>query len=177
MRLENKTIAMLLGPGFEELEHWVVYMRMVEEGASVWLVGAKANERHHGKSGALPATTDTAAADVRINSIDALLVPGGYAPDKMRRDEHMVRLVREMFEAGKPLGLICHAGSMAISAGIIRPNVRATGSLGIRDDLVAAGATWVDEPAFRDGCVVWGRHVNDLPDYCRLLVETIDSSG
>jgi protease I len=82
--------------------------------------------------------------------------------------------VREAVAAGKIVGLICHAGLVGISAGVVEGR-RATGSLGIRDDLVNAGATWVDEPAFRDGNLVWGRVVEDIPDFCRELVAAIAS--
>jgi protease I len=175
MRLQGKRIGMMLGPGFEELEHWVVYMRMKEEGANVTLIGVEAGETHHGKQGSLPATSDTAAVECSGRDFDAILVPGGYAPDKMRRDPNLVRLVREAFEQDTILGLICHAGSMAISAAIVANGMKATGSLGIKDDLVAAGAEWVDEGAFREGPIVWGRHVDDLPAYCRLLVQAIEA--
>ena len=176
MRLQGKQVGMMLGPGFEELEHWVVYMRMKEEGASVSLIGVEAGKTHHGKHGSLPATAEKAALDCNASDFDAMLVPGGFAPDKMRRDANLVRLVRETYEQKKILGLICHAGSMAISAGIIAQGMKATGSLGIKDDLVAAGADWVDEAAFREGPIVWGRHVDDLPAYCRWLVEAIESA-
>lgn len=175
MRLKGRNVGMLIGPGFEELEHWVVYMRMKEEGASVALIGVEAGETHRGKHGSLPVTAEMAALDGNAADFDAILVPGGFAPDKMRRDANLVRLVREAFEQKKILGLICHAGSMAISAGIIAEGRKATGSLGIRDDLVAAGAEWLDEGAFREGPIVWGRHVDDLPAYCALLVRAIET--
>jgi protease I len=105
--------------------------------------------------------------------VDALVVPGGWAPDKLRRSDAVKRLVREVHERGRIVGLICHAGLVGISAGIVAGS-RATGSLGIKDDLVNAGCTWVDEPAFRDGTIVWGRVVEDIPDFCRELVTAIE---
>ena len=100
------------------------------------------------------------------------MVPGGWAPDKLRRHDEVTGLVRKAYNQGKIVGLICHAGLVGISAGIVEGH-RATGSLGIKDDLVNAGATWVDEPAFRDGTIVWGRVVEDIPDFCRELVAAV----
>ena len=96
-------------------------------------------------------------------------------PDKMRRDPAILSLVRGVHERGLPIGIICHGGSVAISAGIV--GARATGSLGIKDDLVNAGAEWVDEPAFRDGNLVWGRVVADIPDFCRELIALLEESA
>jgi protease I len=99
-------------------------------------------------------------------------VPGGWAPDKLRRYPEITGLVRAVHERGKTVGIICHGGLVAISAGIL-DGARATGSLGIKDDLENAGATWVDEAAFRDGNLVWGRVVADIPDFNRELVAAL----
>ena len=101
-----------------------------------------------------------------------MVIAGGWAPDKLRRHAVVTDLVRKMDSAQKTLGIICHGGLVAISAGIVRGH-RATGSLGIKDDLVNAGATWVDEPAFRDGNQVWGRVVADIPTFCREIVTAL----
>ena len=113
-----------------------------------------------------------AAHEVAADRLDALLVPGGWAPDKLRRDPNVLQLVREMNAAGKVMGFICHAGWVAASAGIVRGK-RVTGSKGIKDDMENAGAVWVDEPAFREGNLVWGRVVADIPDYCRELIKVL----
>jgi protease I len=102
----------------------------------------------------------------------ALIVPGGWAPDKLRRYAVVADLVSKLDAAGKTIGIICHGGLVAISAGIVKGH-RATGSLGIKDDLVNAGAAWVDMPAFRDGNQVWGRVVADIPDFCRELIAAL----
>ena len=102
----------------------------------------------------------------------AAVIAGGWAPDKLRRHASVTGLVRQMNAARKPLGIICHGGLVAISADIVRGR-RATGSLGIKDDLVNAGATWVDQPAFRDGNLIWGRVVADIPAFCRELVPAL----
>lgn len=172
MPLHNKTIAFLVGPGFEDLEFWVVYMRLVEEGARVVTVGLKAGEVYPSKSGGLTATADVAASEVDAEQFDALVIPGGWAPDKIRRYPAVTGLVRAIHQQGKLIGMICHAGLVGISARIVAGG-RATGSLGIKDDLENAGATWVEAPAFRDGNIVWGRVVEDIPDFNRELVAAL----
>jgi protease I len=172
MKLKGKRIAVLVGPGYEDLEFWVPLMRLQEEGAEITVVGLKADETYMSKSGGLPATADVAADRVSPNDFDAVVVPGGWAPDKLRRYEAVLALVRGAYEQGKVVAAICHAGLVLISAGIVRGH-RATGSLGIKDDLVNAGATWVDEPAFREGNLVWGRVVPDIPAFTRELVAAL----
>jgi len=172
VKLEGKRVAMLVGPGYEDLEFWVPLMRMQEEGARVTVVGLKAGESYVSKSGGLTVTADVGADDVSPKDFDAVLVPGGWAPDKLRRYQAVLSLVRGIHAQGKTVGSICHAGLVLISAGIVHGQ-RATGSLGIKDDLINAGAHWVDEPAFRDGNVVWGRVVADIPAYCRVIVDAL----
>ena len=174
MRLKDKRVAVLVEEGFEDLEFWVTVMRLQEEGARVTIVGLEAGKTVRGKNG-LPATAEAAAASVRPADFDALVVPGGWAPDKLRRYDAIKSLVRGVHAEGKIVGLICHAGLVGISAAIIPKGGRATGSLGIKDDLVNAGAVWVDEPAFRDGQIVWGRVVADIPAFCSELVTAIES--
>jgi protease I len=169
MRLEGKHIGFLIGPGFEDLEFWVPYMRLLEEGAKVTTIGDGAGVEYASKHGCLTATSDVEAARVDANEFDGIVIPGGWCPDKIRRSKEIQRLVRDTYEAGKTVGMICHAGLVGISAGSVSGH-RATGSEGIKDDLVNAGATWVDEPAFVDGPIVWGRVVADIPAFCRELV-------
>ncbi|HEX2503128.1 MAG TPA: type 1 glutamine amidotransferase domain-containing protein [Miltoncostaeaceae bacterium] len=166
MKLSGRTYAVLVAEGVEDLEYWVTVMRLQEEGATVVSVGSD-TEPHLGKNG-LTVRADVTADGFDSGSVDGLVIPGGHAPDKMRRDPAILDLVRDVHGRGLPIGIICHGGSVAISAGIV--GERATGSLGIKDDLVLAGAEWVDEPAFRDGQIVWGRVVADIPDFQRELV-------
>lgn len=170
MRLTGKKIAVLLAEGFEDLEYWVTVMRLREEGAEVITVGPDL-EPVSGKN-FLQARADARAADVDASELDGIVVPGGWAPDKLRRYPEIVGLVRDVHDRGQTVGIICHGGLVAISAGIV-DGVRATGSLGIKDDLENAGATWVDEPAFREGNLVWGRVVPDIPAFCRELVTAL----
>jgi len=170
MRLEGKRIATLVAEDVEDLEYFVPLMRLQEEGAEV-LTAAKELKPIHGKHGLL-ITPDATFDSLKASDLSGLIIPGGWAPDKMRRSEAVTKLVREMDEAKKPIGIICHGGLVAISACILKGR-RATGSLGIKDDLINAGATWVDEAAFRDGNLVWGRVVADIPAFCRELVSLL----
>jgi protease I len=170
MRLTGKRIAILLAEGVEDLEFYVPLMRLQEEGAEV-IPAAVDLEPIHGKNG-LEIHPTTRIDSLRSSELFAVVVPGGWAPDKLRRHATVTDLIREMDEAGKTVAIICHGGLVAISAGIVRGR-RVTGSLGIKDDLINAGAEWVDEPAFRDRNLVWGRIVADIPDFCRELVAAL----
>lgn len=170
MKLEGKKLVVLLEEGFEDLEYWVTVMRLREEGAEVITVGPDL-ETVYGKN-ALSARADATPADIDASELDGVVIPGGWAPDKLRRYPDILRIVKEVHDAGKTVGIICHGGLVAISAGIVE-GVRATGSLGIKDDLENAGAAWVDKPAFRDGNLVWGRVVPDIPAFCRELVAAL----
>jgi protease I len=173
VKLSGRTYAVLVAEGVEDLEYWVTVMRLREEGATVVSVGSD-TEPHRGKNG-LSVQADALPFDVDVDELDGLVIPGGFAPDKMRRDPAILHLVRAAHDRGLPIGIICHGGSVAISAGIV--GARATGSLGIKDDLLLAGAEWVDEPAFRDGQIVWGRVVADIPDFERELVAAFAEAG
>lgn len=172
MKLNGKTIATLVAEGVEDLEYYVPLMRLQEEGATVLTAGMELKPIK-GKNG-LVITPDTKIDSLKADDLFALIVPGGWAPDKLRRYSAVTDLVRKMDELKKPLAIICHGGLIAISAGIVKGH-RATGSLGIKDDLVNAGATWVDEAAFRDGNQVWGRVVADIPAFCRELMLLLES--
>jgi protease I len=170
MRLQGKKIATLVAEGVEDLEYYVPLMRLQEEGAQV-LTAALDLKPIHGKNG-LEIKPDTRIEALNVDDLFALIVPGGWAPDKLRRHSAVKDLVREMDSKGKTIGVICHGGLIAISAGIMKGR-RATGSLGIKDDILNASGTWADEPAFREGNLVWGRVVADIPDFCRELVQAL----
>lgn len=171
MRLQNKTIATLIAEGVEDLEYYVPLMRLQEEGAQVLSAGMDLKPVK-GKNG-LVITPDVMIESLKANDLFALIIPGGWAPDKLRRYEVVNNLVHKMDVENKIIGIICHGGSIAISAGIIKKGRRATGSLGIKDDLVNAGAVWTDEAVFREGNQVWGRVVADIPDFNRELVKAL----
>lgn len=172
MKLTDKHIAYLVEEGFEDLEFWVPLMRLREEGARVTVVGSGSAQQFTGKH-CLQAIPDMNAEDVSADDFDALVVPGGWAPDKLRRYTAVLDLVRGIYQQGKIVAAICHAGWVLASAGIVRGH-RVTGSKGIKDDMINAGATWVDEAAFRDGNLVLGRVVEDIPDFCRELVQALE---
>jgi protease I len=137
----------------------------------VTLVGPEAGKTYGSKHG-YPATTDRAAADVSAGEFDALVIPGGYAPDRMRRHPDMVQLVVDMVEADKPVAAICHGGWMLCSAGVLEGR-RVTGFFAIKDDLINAGALWVDEEVVVDGNLITSRTPDDLPAFLRAIVESL----
>src|SRR5829696_6496875 len=136
MRLQGKKIATLVAEGVEDLEYYVPMMRLQEEGAQV-VTAALGAKPIHGKNG-LKITPDTKIEELNPDELFALIVPGGWAPDKLRRHSAVKDLVREMDSKGKTIAIICHGGWIAISAGIMKGR-RATGSLGIKDDILNAG--------------------------------------
>ncbi len=166
MSLTGKHIAYLVGPGFEDLEFWVPLMFLQAEGAQVTVI-SYARQTFTGKH-CLEAAPDALAEEVSADDFDGLVVPGGWAPDKLRRHASVIALVREVYAQGKIVASICHGGWVLASAGIVKGH-KATGSRGIKDDMVNAGAEWVDVPALRDGNLVWGRVVADIPAFCREL--------
>ncbi|MDD2521729.1 MAG: type 1 glutamine amidotransferase [Anaerolineaceae bacterium] len=170
MTLEGKKVAFLVAEGVEDLEFYAVAMRLQEEGITV-LTAAMDLSPIRGKNGLL-VKPDTKIEELIADELFALVLPGGWAPDKLRRFKVVNDLVAKVNEQGKIIGIICHGGLVAISAKIV-DGKKSTGSLGIKDDLLNAGATWVDEPAFREGNLVWGRVVADIPAFNRELVEAL----
>jgi protease I len=174
MKLHDIHIIALVEDGFEDLEFWVPVMRLQEEGAKVTVAGKGKGRSVVSKSGGLSAKIEADVDDLSADDYDGIVIPGGWAPDKLRRYDGVKSLVADLNTANKPVAMICHAGMVGISAGIVSGH-KATGSLGIKDDLVNAGATWVDEPAFQDGNQVWGRVVADIPAFCRELISSLEA--
>ena len=171
MKLAGKRIAILAENMYQEMELWVPYFRLKEEGAEVKVVGAGGATSYASKHG-YPVAVDVQADQVRAVEFDAVIVPGGYAPDVMRRHPAMVGLVREAAQQGKVVAAICHAGWMLVSAGILKGR-KATSFFSIKDDLVAAGANWVDAEVVVDGNLITSRNPNDLPAFCRAIVAAL----
>jgi protease I len=171
MRLQGKKIVMLVAEGVEDYEYFAPMMRLQEEGAQV-LTAALELKPIKGKNG-LTITPDTLIESLNADELFSIVIPGGWAPDKLRRYDAVKNLVKKMDDAKKIVGIICHGGSTAVSAGIIKKGQRVTGSTGIKDDLVNVGGVWVDEAAFREGNQVWGRVVADIPDFNRELVKAL----
>jgi protease I len=151
----------LVESGYEELELWVPYYRFLEHGLNVLLVGPQAGTTYTGKHG-LAARADVAFADARLDDARILLVPGGWAPDRLRVHEAAVALVGRAVDRDLVVAAICHGGSVLVSADVVRGK-RLTSTRSIRDDLRAAGAVWVDEPVVVDGRLVTSRTPADLP--------------
>jgi len=171
MEAGGKRVAILAEDMYEDPELWYPYYRLLEAGAEVALVGPEAGATYQSKHG-YPVETDVAAADVRGTDFDAVIVPGGFSPDRMRRSEAMVRFLREAHEAGKVVAAICHGPWMLISAGAVKGR-RVTGFIAIKDDLVNAGATYVDEDVVRDGHVITSRTPKDLPAFSRAILAAL----
>jgi protease I len=171
MKLAGKRIAVLAENMYQEMELWVPYYRLREEGAEVKVVGAGGAKSYASKHG-YPVSVDVQAEQVKAVEFDAVVVPGGYAPDMMRRHPAMVGLVREAAQQGKVVAAICHAGWMLVSAGILKGRT-ATSFFSIKDDLVAAGATWVDQEVVVDGNLITSRRPDDLPAFCRAIVAAL----
>ena len=171
MTLEGKQIAILLDEQYQELEVWYPYYRFIEAGANVTLVAGESRRTYLSKLG-YPCTSNMEAADVRAGDFDAVVIPGGWAPDYMRRDETMVRFVRDAAAAGVVLAAICHGGWMLCSTDVLKGK-RATSFTAIRHDMANAGAEWVDEEVVVDGNVITARKPDDLPAFCRAIIEAL----
>lgn len=171
MSLAGKRIAIFAEENYQVLELWYPLLRFKEEGATVHVVGTGRADVFRSKEG-YPVKVDVNAADVKGADYDAVVVPGGYAPDLMRVNDDMLRIVREAHAAGKIVAAICHAGWVLASAGILEGR-QATCVRNIRDDIVHAGATYVDEEVVVDGNVITSRVASDLPAFCREIIRAL----
>jgi protease I len=171
MELAGKRVAVLAENMYQELELWYPLLRMREAGAEAFVVGTGSAGTYTSKAG-YPVQVDVVADQVQASDVDAIVIPGGYAPDLMRRYPAMVNLVREAFLQGKVVAAICHAGWMLASADILRGK-EATCFFAIKDDLVNAGASYVDAEVVRDGNLITSRTPSDLPAFCRTIIEAL----
>ncbi|PWB60904.1 MAG: protease [Deltaproteobacteria bacterium] len=170
MELKGKHVAVLAENLYEDLELWYPVLRFREAGAEVSIVGAGAHS-YSSKHG-YEAHADKNADRVGAADFDAVIIPGGYAPDRMRRHKPMVDLVRDAFEQGKVVAAICHGGWMLVSANILRGK-KVTGYIAIKDDLVNAGAAYEDSEVVRDGNLITSRKPADLPAFCRAILQAL----
>lgn len=173
MNLNGTRVAILAEDLYEDLELLYPLYRLREAGAQVTVVGpqAKTYTSKHG----YPVKAERASADVQADQFDAVIIPGGYAPDKMRRDPKLVGLVRDAFRSGKPVAAICHAGWMLAEADVCRGR-RLTSVGAIKTDLINAGAEWVDEEVVQDRNLITSRVPDDLPAYCRTIIGVLQGA-
>lgn len=171
--LVGKRVLFFTGDIYEDLELWYPKLRLIEAGASVVVAGEQAGVEYAGKHG-YPSRSDVAIDSVNSADFDAVVVPGGFMPDRLRRLPKVLELVRECFAAGKPVAAICHGGWIPISAGIYR-GLRVTGSPGIKDDLINAGGLYEDAAVVVDRNSISSRRPDDLPDFCRSLIAMMSS--
>lgn len=169
--ISNRHILMFVDDIYEDLELWYPKFRLQEAGATVTLAGPRAGGKYSGKHG-YPAVSDIAIADVDAEHFDGVVLAGGFAPDKLRRDEKVKAIVRHFHQRQQLLAAICHGGWIAISAGVYR-GVKVTGSPGIKDDLVNAGAIWSDAEVVVDRHFVSSRKPDDLPAFCRAILQVL----
>ena len=174
MTLQSKTILFFAGPLYEDLELWYPKIRLEEEGARTVVAGT-GEKTYQGKCG-YPLTVDTGVDQISAADFDGLVIPGGYAPDIMRRSQKLLQLTREIYQAGKPVAFICHAGWVPISAGIVRGK-RGTSVGAIKDDLVNAGMLWEDSAVVVDGNLISSRTPADLPQFMKALIAALEGSG
>lgn len=172
--LSETRVLILAADDFEDMELLYPLYRLREEGVDVTLASL-GGEPVTGKKGHGPVAPDTATDDVQARDFDALVIPGGYAPDKLRRDRHVLDMVRSFDDDAKPLAFICHAGWVPISAGILKGR-RATSVGAIRDDMVNAGVDWVDEATVVDGHLISARTPADLGPWMQALLTALRSA-
>lgn len=168
--LTGKKILFFAAALYEDLELWYPKIRLEEEGARTVVAGT-GEKTYQGKRG-YPLTVDASVDQIQAKDFDGLVIPGGYAPDIMRRSERLLQLTRDIFQAGKPVAFICHAGWVPISAGIVKGK-RGTSVRAIKDDLVNAGLLWEDSPVVVDGNLISSRTPADLPDFMRALITAL----
>lgn len=170
MKLKGKKVVIFVEDLVEEVELLYPKYRLIEEGAEVKIAGPEV-KIFKGKNG-YPIKSDVKFEEIQVDDFDALVIPGGYAPDRIRRNKIAVELTRKFFESGKVVAFICHAGWVPISAGILK-NRKVTGFFSIKDDLVNAGAIYVDSEVVVDGNLISSRAPDDLPAFCKAIISAL----
>ena len=171
MSLSGKKVLFFAGPLYEDLELWYPKIRLEEEGARTVVAGI-GEKTYQGKRG-YPVTVDTQIDQIAASDFDGLVIPGGFAPDQLRRFDKVLQVTREIYQAGKPVAFICHAGWVPISAKILKGK-RATSVRAIKDDMENAGVIWEDSAVVVDGNLISSRTPADLPDFARALIRALE---
>lgn len=170
-KLKGKRILMFVDDIYEDLELWYPKLRLTEEGAEVIVAGSYKKQIYKGKHG-YSCKSDTSFDEIEAKDFDALVIPGGFAPDKLRRDKKVLGLTKDIFKSGKLVAHICHAGWIPISAGIMK-GFKCTSTPGIKDDLINAGAEWLNEPVVEDRNMISSRNPDDLPEFCKAIIKKL----
>ncbi len=173
--LDGQRVLIFVGDDYEDLELWYPKLRLLEAGAHVVVAGSDSGRKYLGKNG-YPCVSDAEIGLMDAADFDGVVCPGGWMPDKTRRDPKVLSLVREFHAAGKMIAAICHGGWIPISAGVYK-GVRVTGSPGIKDDLVNAGAIWEDRSVVVDRHFVSSRKPDDLPDFAEGMLAVLSGSA
>lgn len=171
--MANKKVLIFVGDEYEDLELQYPKYRMLEAGFEVHIAGPQAKESYKGHKG-YPCVADLSFNEVNVANYGALIIPGGYAPDKLRKIPKVLEIVKEFNHQQKLIAFICHAGWIPISAGIVK-GLKCTSVINIKDDLVNAGAQWVDEPVVVDRHFVSSRFPDDLPKFAAAIVSKLGS--
>ena len=169
--LEHQAFLVYVGDAYEDLELWYPKLRLMEAGANVVVAGPEAGVTYKGKNG-YPCVSDVSISSVRASDYHGVICPGGWMPDKLRRDPLVLKQVQDFVQAGRLVAAICHGGWIPISADVYR-DAHVTGSPGIKDDLINAGAVWEDKPVVVDRHFVSSRRPDDLPEFCRGILEVV----
>lgn len=172
--MQNQKILIFVADDYEDLELQYPKYRFIEEGAKVVIAGEKKGETYRGKHG-YPCKSDISFNEVQVNDYQALIIPGGYAPDKLRRYPKVIEITQQFNKQDKPIAFICHAGWVPISAGILK-GAKCTSFFAIRDDMINAGAKWVDEAVVVDKNLISSRSPEDLPLFCLALIKIFQKS-
>jgi protease I len=170
--LKGKRIAILAEQDFEDVELMEPLKAMKEAGAQIFIVGSGSQTSYQGKRGKATIKVDIDADKVRADDFDAIIIPGGYAPDKMRLHQSMIDLVRKAHDLGRVIAAVCHGPQLLISAGIVSGR-RLTSWPSVAIDLKNAGAIWVDEPLVKDGNIITSRKPSDLPVFNRAIIQAL----
>lgn len=170
MELSGKKVLIPIGPDYQDLEAWYPKLRLAEAGADVTTAGI-GDKLYKGKHG-YPIRVDKQIEECDAGDFDAVVIPGGWAPDKIRMNAHALDIVRTMYNDDKVVAAICHAGWVLISAGILEGK-KATSYVAIKDDMIAAGADWSDGEVIVDGNLITSRKPEDLPAFCREIIKQL----
>lgn len=175
MSLKGKRVAVLAENDYEDLELLYPWLRLIEAGAEVHVVGTGSTSTYQSKHG-YPIKVDVVADQINAADYDGVVVPGGFAPDRIRRYPAVLQFVRDLNAQGKVIAAICHAGWVLVSAGILKGK-KATSTVAIKDDMINAGAAWVDQEVVQDGNLITSRKPADLPAFMKAIIAALESQS